>query len=107
MANVINLLQSTSNALGSNGMVTFVANIDGDVNGDLLLNPATLASVQPATQSPGNQNLTINDQTSASINNDIKIAAASGNATGSQNTSTGDATSGNAQAIANIINIID
>ena len=109
MANIVNLLQSTSNALGKDGnTVTFVANINGDVNGDLLLNPAMLGLIQPAGSQPsGNTALTVNDQTNASINNNIKLSAASGNTTSSQNTTAGDATTGNAQAVANIVNVID
>ena len=104
VANVVNLLQSSSSALGGN-TVTFVANLNGDVNGDLLIDPSVLGAVQPAAV--GNNNLTLNNQTNAAINNTINLAANSGNATVANNTSGGNATSGSAEAIANVVNLID
>lgn len=108
MANILNMLQSSSNSLGSN-TVTFVANLNGDVNGDLMIDPTALGSVQPASATPGvgDNHLTVNNQTNASINNDINLGANSGNAGVSDNTSGGNATSGSAQAIANVVNVIN
>jgi len=108
MTNLVNMLQSSSNALGGN-TVTFVANIDGNVNGDLLFDPSTLGTVQPAssTATAGNNNLTINNQTNAAINNNVNLDSNSGNATVADNTTAGNATSGSAQAIANVVNLID
>lgn len=107
VANIINLLQSTSSALGSGNVVAFVANIDGDVNGDLLFDPATLSQVQPNISPNDNNNLTLNNSTDASIINDIDLSARSGDVTVSENTTAGNATSGQAQAIANVLNIIN
>lgn len=104
--NIVNMLQSASSALGSGNVVTFVANIDGDVNGDLSFDPNALGAVQPASGQSGS-NLTINNQTGASINNDIDLTVASGDATVSENTTAGDATSGSAQAVANVVNLIN
>lgn len=111
IANVVNLLQSSSNALGGN-TVTFVANINGDVNGDLLLDPSSLGTVQPASTgdpigTPGTNNLTVDNSTNAAINNNIGLDADSGNATVADNTTGGNATSGSAEAIANVVNLID
>lgn len=106
-ANVINMLQAASSALGTNA-VTFVANINGNVNGDLLLNPSSLGAIQSANANPtGTNNLTINNQTNAAINNTINVGANSGNAGVTNNTSGGNATSGNADAVANVVNLID
>ncbi len=114
MANVINLLQSSSSALGSGNVVTFVKNIDGNVNGDLLLNPAALSSIQGTgpdsnnmTNTNLNNKLTVNSSTNATINNNINLGANSGDTTVSSNTNGGNATSGNAQAIANVVNMIN
>lgn len=115
MQDVINMLQSTSNALGKgSNVITFTKNINGDVNGDLLLDPAMLTSIQgsgPGSNNANNvnlsNNLTINTSTNAAINNNINLAATSGNATVSNNTSGGDAKSGNAQDIANVVNMIN
>ena len=107
-ANDINLLQSATNALGGNAL-TFVANINGNVNGDLLLDPSTLGAIQPATGSGpvGTNNLTVNNSTNAAINNNLNLDANSGNATVADNTTGGNATSGSAEAIANVVNLID
>jgi hypothetical protein len=112
IANIVNMLQSTSNSLGTaDNLVVFTANIDGDVNGDLMLDPSMLSQVQPASTNTVNNdlnnNVTINNSSDASINNKIDLAAASGDATVASNTSGGDATSGNAKAVANIINVIN
>ncbi len=107
LATIVNMLQSASNALGGNTL-TFVRNIDGNVNGDLLLDPATLGAVQPASSgTTGNNNLNVNNTTNATLTNGVNLNATSGNATVAQNTSAGDATSGNASAIANIVNLIN
>jgi len=107
-ANVINLLQSAANALGPNTL-TFVDNINGNVDGNLLLDPSTLSDVQPATSgnANGNNNITINNQSDATINNNLDLDANTGNATTTQNTTGGNATSGSAEAIANVVNLIN
>jgi hypothetical protein len=108
-ANVINLLQSSSNTLGTGKHVTtFTANINGDVNGDLLFDPSTLGSLQNASGATNISNdLTVNNATNASLNNTIDLNATSGNAGVSGNTAGGDATTGSAQAIANVMNYIN
>jgi hypothetical protein len=109
VANVVNLLQSSSNALGAgSNVITFTKNIDGDVYGDLILDPNMLGTLQPAnTSSADNTNLTINTSTQAAINNNITVGATSGNATVASNTQAGDATTGNANAVANVVNMIN
>ena len=107
IANIVNMLQSSSNALNGN-TVTFVANIDGDVNGDLLFDPAMLGATQPAlAPQVGNNNLVLNNTVNAEINNTIDLTANSGNASVDSNTNAGDATSGNAKTIANVVNLIN
>jgi hypothetical protein len=107
LANIVNLLQSSSNALGGD-TVTFVANIDGDVNGDFLLDPSLLGTLQNAnSNSQLGNNLTLNNEVDASINNDINLVAETGDATVEHNTTAGDATTGNAKIIANIVNLIN
>jgi hypothetical protein len=114
-ANIVNLLQSSTNALGSgSNVVTFTANINGDVNGDLLFDPASVGAIQNAgpnsTNTVGsttNNNLTVNNSTGAAINNNINLASNSGNATVADNTTGGNATSGAAETIANVVNVID
>ena len=112
IANIVNMLQSTSNSLGTDGnLVVFTANIDGDVNGDLMLDPSMISQVQPASVNTVNNDLnntvTVNNNSNASINNNLNLGASSGDATVAGNTSAGDATSGNAAVIANLVNVIN
>lgn len=108
VANIINLLQSSSNILETPHIITFTADINGDINGDLLLDPSKLSSIQPANSSNAlDSSLAVNNASDASIKNDVSLGANSGNADVSHNTSAGSATSGNANAVANIVNILN
>ena len=104
IANVVNLLQSSAS-----GMSTFVANINGNVAGDMLLDPSTI--IQPTSSSQQtantNNNTQVNSSNNNGINNNVNLNANSGNATVSDNTSAGNATSGSANAVADIVNLID
>lgn len=111
-ANIINMLQSTSNALGTgSNVITFTDNINGDVDGDLLLDPASLGVVQPASlnnnSTAATNNVTINNSTDATMNDNINLAAQSGDATVADNTAGGNAITGNAQAIADVVNMLN
>src|SRR5204863_60998 len=82
IANVINMLQSSWGLQPTTNVQTFTANIQGDVNGDLLINPSALSSQNAAcgcTSAPNN-NLTVNAKDSGTINNNIDSTATSGNA---------------------------
>ncbi len=108
LANVINMLQSNAGILQGNSLATFVANINGNVNGDITLNPSNIGPGSNVnTGSNTNTNLTVNDQANGTITNDINLAAMTGNATVSSNTTGGNATTGNADAVANVLNIIN
>jgi hypothetical protein len=102
-SNTMNLLQSGVN-LGNNKPTTFVADINGDVTGDLMIDP-TLFVLQPAgdTNSLGDTEIHV-DQT-GEIHNTIGLNAATGNATVNANTEAGNATSGSANAVANVTNV--
>lgn len=108
IANIINMLQSSSNILDIPNLVTFTADINGDVNGDLLLDPTKLSSIQPANEATAlDADLTVNNSTDTAINNDVTLGANSGDATVARNTSAGDATTGTANAVANIVNVLN
>ncbi len=104
-ATLLNALQSSSPLAGGN-VTTFVANINGDIQGDLVIDPNQL---QPAATGGalGSANLQVNNQTNGQIKNDMNLAAASGDATVANNTNAGNATTGNAAAIANVVNMIN
>ncbi|HSH18202.1 MAG TPA: hypothetical protein VK978_02365 [Candidatus Saccharimonadales bacterium] len=105
MTNVMNLLQSQS-AMAGTGLKTFTADIQGNVQGDFLIDPTTMA--QPANLTPQElEQLQVNKKTEGSINNAINLDAGSGAATAEQNTTVGDVVSGDANAIANVVNMIN
>lgn len=108
VATEMNMLQSSNN-FGLGGQpITFLTSINGDVNGDFLLDPAMLSTIQPTTTSTDlNNKLTLNNTTNAALNTTLNLDAASGNATADANTTAGDVTTGNANAVANIINTIN
>lgn len=110
VANVINMLQSTWSPLTSGNLVTFSANIDGDVHGDLMVDTGAMNTGPGSTNVVDNNttnNLTVNAQGSGTINNNINVNSQSGDATVSGNTTGGNATTGNATALVNLINAIN
>jgi len=124
MDNVVNMLNSVW-ALAGGNVSTFFDNIYGNVTGDLTLNPNAIAGSGSAgtgsTNSIGNtgsnsgntitdQNgvtTTVNAQSNGTINNDLNLGALSGNAAVTDNTSGGNATSGMANVVANLMNVIN
>lgn len=111
IANIANLLQSTTNVFGPD-LTTFVSNINGDVNGDFMFDPsAVLADTGTNSANAINNKLQVNtnntNNTNAQINNNIDVGAASGDATVANNTNGGSATTGNAQAVVNLVNLIN
>jgi hypothetical protein len=110
IANIANLLQSSSNVFGTSA-VTFTTDINGDVIGDFMFDPAAILASGPGSNNDTAANLQVNanntTNTNAQINNTIDVGAASGDATVASNTAAGDATSGNAAAIVNLMNLIN
>jgi len=101
IANILNMLQSSWGTLGSDNISTFVANVDGNVVGDLTIDPSQINSAG------GNTNLDVNVANNGQINNDIDVTAMSGSANVSGNTNGGSATSGDATALVNLINMMN
>lgn len=110
IANIINMLQS-STVMGDKGVTTFQTDITGDVVGDLLINPELIFNLGPNSTNTTENNQSVksgvNVTTNASINNDVELAATSGNATVDSNTEAGDATTGNAYVMANVVNVLN
>ena len=104
IANLLNLLQSSWNYLSGGGLTTFVANLFGDLFGDIMIDP--ISTPQALSQSTPSDTVTVNATGSGAINNDITLNAQSGDADVTKNTSGGDATTGDAYALANIINAL-
>lgn len=102
MANLINILQSHSN-IGNGSLTTFETNIEGDVYGDIFIDPGELSAIQNNMVNASNIQVNVD----AAINNDVNLSATSGNATIEGNRKAGNASSGDAHAVANIMNLIN
>jgi hypothetical protein len=103
-ANMLNVIQSTIGTSGTSPNL-FVANIQGDYVGDIIINPTSLISGVGGSASQDNLDVTVAQD--FTLNNNVDLVAQSGDATVSRNTEAGDATSGDATALANIINVIN
>ena len=102
IANIVNMLQSSWGWAGD--LTTFMADIYGNVVGDIVLDPAKAGSKENSSSA---MDVEVNATSNASITNDVNLQAKSGNADVTKNTKAGNATSGDATAVANIINLIN
>jgi hypothetical protein len=109
-ATVVNVANSTTNFgnLGTgNNFTSFTQDVYGDWQQNILVDPATLlqapANGQTTTTTGGGVQRTVS---LTDILNNITLAAKSGDATVNDNYTAGNATSGDASALANIINIV-
>jgi hypothetical protein len=101
---VANLVDTLSDTLGS-GETTFTVTIDKTINGDFVLDPSTImASAGSNSQQPNAIDAVTTD---AAINNDVTASAVTGDATVSGNGDGGNALTGDAEAIVNLINMIN
>lgn len=106
MSNIFNMLQSSWGDLRNEGIVSFVTNIMGNVVGDLFIDPAAIAGNTSVNQKK-DIDIDVNVANRGTINNNIDLAAQSGNAAVAKNTAGGNATSGSANAMANVVNMIN
>lgn len=107
LATLTNVVNSAVNTGGGSGPATFVQNITGNVYGDIMLYPAMLAAMlqQPAASTATPSSVKV-DNTNAIANN-VNLKATSGDATVAKNTTAGNATTGSANAVASVMNIIN
>ncbi len=109
---VMNMINS-SVVSGAGGVANFVADVTGNVYGDIMLYPMMLmAMLSQAVQNPTSTNQqsvnsAVNVDTNNKITNDINLNATSGGATVAGNTKAGNATTGTANAVADVMNIIN
>lgn len=101
LLNVLSMIQSAWGELGSEDIALFMANIDGDINGDLMVNPNALSS------DSANTDIDVTVSSDSVIHNDIDVVVASGDANVSNNTTGGNAKSGNVKAVINLLNLIN
>ena len=105
-ANIINKVDSTMTNSNNTEAATFVMDIMGDVNGDIMLEPVLLKAMLEAKVAASGDTL-LNASNNTSLQNDVNLTATSGNATVSGNTTAGDATSGTATTMANVMNLVN
>lgn len=106
IATIMNAINSSS-ALGGGQPYTFTKDIYGDVYGDIELAPELLKGMAQTTSSQNNGTINYNVLDKNTINNKVNLGAESGDASVLNNTNAGGATSGNATAVANVLNIIN
>lgn len=110
IANIINMLQSAT-VMGEQGITTFQQDITGDVVGDLIINPELIFNLGSNSQNNSEANASVksgvNVNTDAEVTNTVKLSATSGDASVDSNTEAGDATSGNAYVMANVVNVLN
>lgn len=103
-ATIVNVVHSSIQG-NTAGVAHFTSDIYGNVVGDITLSPAidsALANnVSPITTGSSQVAVT------TGIKNDLSLSAQSGNATVAQNTSAGNATTGSANTVANVLNLVN
>jgi hypothetical protein len=107
-ATILNLLQS-SYGLQGGAIDTFSVDLTQPHFGDLTLDPGSLPngkSLDVAQANPSSA-LAVNISNDTAMNNNVAVAAGSGNASVSGNTNGGNANSGDATALVNLINLIN
>jgi hypothetical protein len=102
----INTLQSSTSLTGAN-VATFTTDIKGNRVGDILIDPSKILSPSVTSAQPSQSSITVNAQNNGQINNIITLDAQSGNATVAGNGTAGSATTGNANAVANVVNMVN
>ncbi len=105
MATILNILSSVTNWNGA-ALNTFIQDIDGDVFGDLTIDPRVMSNANYVAKKPADS-LVDSFDTDSRITNDINLSATTGNAGVHHNTTGGNATSGDANVLLNLINIIN
>jgi hypothetical protein len=103
-ATVVNAVHSTIQG-DTAGVAHFTADIHGNVIGDITLGP-TLDSAM-ANSGSASTNTVLNADQSTNLTNNISLGAMSGNADVTNNTTAGNATTGTANTVANVINLIN
>jgi hypothetical protein len=106
IANIINMLQSSWDPSAGN-LNLFNVDIEGDVFGDFYIDPSQMFGDIDQVNSSANNDLDVNVEVDANMENNIDIVATSGNVTGTSNTAVGNLASGTANAVANVVNMIN
>jgi hypothetical protein len=110
IANILNMIQSGWDPINGN-LTVFSADLLANYYGDLLFDPSIVLGNGTGSNNlitdDSDQNLTLNVSNNAGIQNDINLVAESGDATANGNTSVGNLSTGDADVVANLINMIN
>lgn len=104
-ATILNNVNSIITNQSNQNVANFTTNIMGDVNGDFLLQPVLLKALLESGAQNTSSNSTVKN--TANTTNNVNLSATSGNATVSKNTEAGSATTGSANTVADVVNIIN
>jgi len=105
-ATILNNVNSTLSTANNQKAASFTADVMGDVNGDIVLQPMLLkAMLESGSTDNSSTTATINNDTT--LTNNVNLNATTGNAGVIGNTTAGDAKSGSANTVANVVNIIN
>jgi hypothetical protein len=105
-ATILNNVNSTLSTANNQAAASFVTNVMGNVNGDILLQPMILKAVlENGATNPTSTAATVTNTNN--LTNNVNLGATSGNAGVVGNTTAGNATSGTANTVANVVNIIN
>lgn len=103
--NAVNIIQSQSSLSDDGKFLTFVTNIQGDVYGDILIDPAKLGTL--TNQTTQTEPIDVNILANQTLTNNLNVSADTGNIALSDNRRVGDVTTGTANAVANVVNVLN
>jgi len=106
MATMLNVVNSAVTTGNNQKVASFTQDIMGDVKGDIVLYPMLLKAMLEA-QAGGDNNSSIDVKNNFQLDNNVDLTAKSGDANVTKNTSAGNATTGSATAVANVVNILN
>jgi hypothetical protein len=106
IATMLNVVNSSVTTGTNQKVASFTQDIMGDVKGDIVLYPMLLKAMLEA-QADKESKSTIDVKNNFEIDNNVDLSAKSGNANVTGNTNAGNASSGSAMAVANVVNILN
>lgn len=102
-ATIVNSVHSTVGSGENSGVAHFTIDLYGDVHGDIVIGPDATKNATKSTDIKSQTNVNNND----TITNNVDLNATSGNATVNGNTVAGSAQSGDANAVVNLLNLVN
>ena len=104
---ILNNVNSVITAGENQKAANFTYDVLGDVNGDIMLYPLLLKSMLESNATNTGSGANVAAMQNTAITNDVSLQATSGNAAVTNNTNAGNATTGSANTVANIMNVLN